>query len=182
MSSSTTYTRAKIITRILQYRYLLNSLYIIIVLFGLSLVLSADALSDYSQHGVTKVTDLSKDARLAREQGLVILIEFSSDYCEYCRLLEEEFLKPMSIDQDYSKKIIIRSVPFDGYESFTGFRGESITPEEFASRYDIKVTPTMVFLDADGNELSDKLIGIWSVDFFGGYIDERIDSAREKVF
>ena len=39
----------------------------------------------------------------------------------------------------------------------------------------------LLFLDEKGREVSDKLIGIWSVDFYGGFIDERIDSARGQV-
>lgn len=140
-----------------------------------------DAMSDQSTSGISRATNLFKDARLAREQGLVILIEFASDSCEYCRLLEKEFLDPMLINAEYDEKVIIRSVQLDGYESFIGFQGELISPRQFASRYDIEVTPTMVFLDANGNELSDKLVGIWSVDFFGGYIDNRIDIAKGKV-
>jgi len=135
-----------------------------------------------SAGGITLVSDLSKVASLARERELVILIEFASDYCEYCRLLENEFLNPMQIDQDYRLKVIIRSVLLDGAHLFKGFQGELISASELADRYDIEVTPTMVFLDAAGNELSDKLVGIWSIDFFGSYIDKRIDTARRKAF
>ena len=173
--------RTTIISRILKHRYPLNALNIFVLLFCLNIVFGPDAMSDQSTSGIASATDLFKDASLAREQGLVILIEFASDSCEYCRLLEKEFLNPMLINSEYDEKVIIRSVQLDGYESFRGFQGELISPGQFASRYGIKVTPTIVFLDANGNELSDKLVGIWSVDFFGGYIDNRIDIAKGKV-
>ena len=173
--------RALIIPQILKHRYPLSVLSIFIILFCLNVVFGTDAMSDQSTSGIARATDLFKDASLAREQGLVILIEFASDSCEYCRLLEKEFLDPMLINSEYDKKVMIRSVQLDGYESFRGFQGKLISPGQFASRYDIEVTPTMVFLDANGNELSDKLVGIWSVDFFGGYIDKQIDLAKLKV-
>ena len=181
MSGDTIKSKIIIITRVLQQQYLLNFLLIFVTLFCTSLVFGPDALSDISRYEVIEAKDLSKDATLARDQGLVILIEFASGSCEYCRLLEEEFLQPMLIDEDYSNKVIIRTVRLDGYESFIGFRGEPISPGQFASRYNIKVTPTMVFLNANGDELSEKLVGIWSVDYFSGYIDQRIDSAKRMI-
>ena len=29
--------------------------------------------------------------------------------------------------------------------------------------------------------MSEKLVGIWSEDFYGGFIDNRIDEARERL-
>ena len=52
---------------------------------------------------------------------------------------------------------------------------------EFASRYDISLAPTLLFLNGDGIEMSDKLVGIWSEDYYGGFIDNRIDEGREKL-
>ena len=151
------------------------------LIIGLLFFLPGPISANSNGTAIPVVTDLSQDADLARSQDLVILIEFSNDDCEYCRLLEKEFLKPMSKNQEYSKKVIIRSLPLNGDSQIRGFNGELVSASEFASRYQVTVTPTMVFLDTEGNELSEKLVGIWSIDFFGSYIDERIDAAREKV-
>jgi hypothetical protein len=45
----------------------------------------------------------------------------------------------------------------------------------------VSLTPTLLFLDADGNEISERLVGIWSEDFYGGFIDNRIDQARQGL-
>jgi thioredoxin-related protein len=158
-----------------------NSLCLGVILLFSSLLSGSEVFAQTGKGTVAIVSDLSKDARLARDRGLIILLEFSSDSCGYCRLLEEEFLKPMSLDQEYSEKVIIRSIPMDGDQSFRGFKGELTSASEFASKYDVDVTPTMVFVDANGEEQSDKLVGIWSIDYFSSFIDERIDNAREKV-
>jgi len=157
------------------------SIFMLILLTSMVLLSVPQIFADSGDSTIPVVTDLSQDASLARSQGLVILIEFSNDDCEYCLLLENEFLIPMSKNQAYREKVVIRSLPLNGGHQFKGFQGELVSASQFASKYQVMVTPTMVFLDANGNELSEKLVGIWSIDFFGSYIDERIDTARQKV-
>lgn len=169
------------IRKITQQHPLANPVVFWLLLLLLCFVASLKVFAGNSETEISKVVDLSIDSVRASDERLVILIEFASDSCEYCRLLEEEFLKPMLIDRDYSEKVIIRSVSLDDHRAFRGFNGELTTADLFSSKYDIKVTPTMVFLNANGDELSDKLVGIWSVDFFGGFIDQRIDIASKKI-
>ena len=67
------------------------------------------------------------------------------------------------------------------YETLVDFDGRSMSTSEFASRYGVSLTPTLLFLNSEGEEMSEKLVGIWSEDFYGGFIDNRIDEARERL-
>ncbi len=159
----------------------LSPLFCCAILLFSSALFGARAIAGEDDQMFAPALDLSRDASLARSEKLVLVLEFTFEDCAFCDLLEEEFLKPMSINREYREKVIIRSVSMDGDNQIKGFFGESVSGDQLASRYRVKTSPTMVFLDADGNELSKKLVGIWSIDFFGGYIDERIDLAREKI-
>ena len=128
-----------------------------------------------------QVTDLRDEARLARDNNLILVLEFSSEYCGLCRKLEDLFLVPMQRNAEYDTKILIRSVSLDSFETLVDFDGRSLSTTEFASRYEVSLTPTLLFLNAEGRELSEKLVGIWSEDFYGGFIDNRIDEARERL-
>jgi thioredoxin-related protein len=128
-----------------------------------------------------RVSDLRDEARVARANNLILVLEFSSDDCPYCRKLEALFLLPMQRNAEYDDKILVRSVSMDNYETLVDLQGRKLSTTEFASRYDVSLTPTLVFLNADGTELSEKLVGIWSEDFFGGFIDSRIDEARNNL-
>ncbi len=130
---------------------------------------------------MVQVEDLRQEAETLRREQLVLVLEFSSEYCSFCRKMEELFLLPMQRNEDYSTRILIRSVSLDAYETLIDFDGRFISTQEFASRYDVSFTPTLLFLDADGVELSERLVGIWSEDFYGVYIDERIDAARDRL-
>ena len=148
-------------------------------IFFLCLILAGQTRADSAE--MIPIVDLREEARLARADNLVLVIEFSSEYCGYCRKLEELFLLPMQRNADYRQKVLIRYVSLDAYETLVDFDGRSKSTSEFASRYDVSLTPTLIFLSGEGVEMSEKLVGIWSEDFYGGFIDDRIDEARQKL-
>ncbi|MDH3760968.1 MAG: thioredoxin fold domain-containing protein [Gammaproteobacteria bacterium] len=127
------------------------------------------------------VTDLRQEAQIARDRNLVLVIEFSSEYCGYCRKLEALFLVPMQRNAEYNDKVLIRTVSLDAFETLVDFDGRSMSTSDFASRYGVSMTPTLLFLNGEGVEMSEKLVGIWSEDFYGGFIDNRIDEARARL-
>lgn len=128
-----------------------------------------------------QAADLRTESLLAKQKGLILVIEFSADDCTYCRKLEDLFLLPMQRNAAYGDKILLRAVSLSDFDSVIDFDGRSVTTAEFAARYDVTLTPTLIFLNADGEEMSEKLVGIWSEDYFGGFIDDRIDEARDKL-
>lgn len=149
------------------------------MLLAATLLCGVAIASDTTQ--MTRVKDLREESSLARENQLVLVLEFSSEYCTYCHRLEELFLLPMQRNADYQDKVLIRSVSLDSFETLIDFDGRNIATDEFAARYGVSLTPTLLFLDADGVEMSEKLVGIWSEDFYGGFIDSRIEEARQRL-
>ena len=153
-------------------------------LFLITALLASNVSSSAATNSVVsmqQVTDLREEARIARSRGLVLMLEFSTDDCPYCRKLEALFLLPMQRNADYNDKILIRMISLDDYETVIDFEGRSLTTNEFAARYGISLTPTLLVLNADGVEMSERLVGIWSEDFYGVFIDDRIDTARGRL-
>ncbi len=128
-----------------------------------------------------QVKDLRHEAALVRDRQLVLVLEFSSEDCGYCRKLEDLFLLPMQRNAFYDDKVLLRSISLDAYETVIDFDGNSLPTSDFAARYGVSLTPTLLFLSADGVEMSERLVGIWSEDFYGGFIDSRIDEARARL-
>ena len=127
------------------------------------------------------VVDLRDAAQKLESENLILVLEFSSEYCGFCRKLEDLFLLPMQRNAAYDDKILIRSISLDDWETVTDLEGRMISTSEFASRYGVSLTPTLLFLNAQGVEMSERLVGIWSEDFYGGFIDNRIDEARQRL-
>ena len=125
--------------------------------------------------------DLQQDGRLARDRGLPILLNFSAIECSYCDMLEEEFLEPMILGGEYRDRIIIRKLILDNGSRVRDFKGRKLDATDLSDRYRIYVTPTILFVDANGRELAERMIGINTPELYGGYLDACIGTALTGV-
>jgi thioredoxin-related protein len=126
---------------------------------------------------VPVATDLQQLGVQASEHRLPILLTFSAIECSYCDLLEEEFLEPMLLGDEYTDKIIIRKLVLDNGSRIGDFSGRQIDATQLSDRYRIYVTPTILFVDASGRELAERMVGINTPEMFGGYLDNCIETA-----
>lgn len=152
--------------------------------FGNLLLLLAVAAGAQAAPGPVQVpvtSDLASDGRTAAQRQLPILLVFSADHCSYCELLEREILKPMLRSGDYADRVLIRKVMLDSSGNLRDFSGETVDAGSFATFRDVYVTPTMLFLDPQGRELAPRLVGINTVEMFGGLVDAAIEQARTKL-
>lgn len=137
--------------------------------------------SSANQNKVIEASNFSEVAGLMKRSEKVLLLAFHAEHCAYCRQLEKDFLAPMQLNKSDQTKVIIRQLDVGSYRQIIDFDGRNISVEDFAARYKIQMTPTMVFLDANGNELVERIIGINTPSLFGGYIDDAIDQSLEKI-
>ncbi len=147
----------------------------------LALLLALTPLACATGPTVPLARDLAADGRLAAERGLPILLVVAASDCPYCIRLEEDFLKPMLISGDYDDRVIIRKIEIDRGGLLRDFDGRMVTASELAERYRASLTPTLLFLDPEGRELVERMVGLTTPDFFGGYLDQAIDAAGETL-
>jgi thioredoxin-related protein len=130
---------------------------------------------------VLEVKDFTHVGERSHEKRLPILLMFSAEHCSYCERLEEDFLKPMLRSGDYDDKVLIRKLKIDGFDAIRDFDGNKVDASAFAERYNVYVTPTVVFIDGDGSQLARKRVGLSTPDFYGGYLDESINTALDVL-
>ena len=131
--------------------------------------------------GILAARDLEKEGRQAREACVPLLLEFAADDCEYCTLLEQEVLNPTLLNRDYDQRVLMRKLLIDSSDKLPDFSGREVDPGELAERYRVFVTPTLLFLDSEGRELSERMVGVMTLDFYGGYLDQALDRAKAKL-
>ncbi|PUB81054.1 MAG: hypothetical protein DBP00_19580 [gamma proteobacterium symbiont of Ctena orbiculata] len=100
---------------------------------------------------------------IARETHSPIVIVFNADTCNYCRRLKEEVIGPLSQQRD-GKLPLIREFDIYSNGKIIDFNGDSIRSRQFRNRYNIFAVPTLLILDANGNPLTDPIVGYNSQD------------------
>ena len=130
---------------------------------------------------VPRVDDLAAFGWQARRRRLPIVLLVSRSDCPYCAQLKDEVLNPMVKSREYDDRALLGELMLDAEEPLRGFNGEYEDRDEFASRHDTDLTPTLLFLAPDGTELAPRIRGINTVELFGYYLDRAIVSARARL-
>lgn len=142
-----------------------------------TLCLSAGQTVAANEPALTALSDLRQDAKQAEAHKLPILVFYSASYCSYCSIVKEEFLKPMLKSGDYTDKVIIRVVEIDGDKDVRDLNGKLVDAGDYAIDHNVSLTPTLTFINANDKELAPRLVGVTTLDFYGGYLDDAIDAS-----
>ncbi|MEP7084884.1 MAG: thioredoxin fold domain-containing protein, partial [Betaproteobacteria bacterium] len=121
------------------------------------------------------------DGAIAGERRVPILLFFNRVGCPYCERALREYLGPMQNDPAYAGRVMFRHVEIDKPKPLVDFAGNATSHREFASRYKIRLTPTIWFVDRAGNTLAEPIVGLPTLDFFGAYLDQRISDSLVKL-
>jgi thioredoxin-related protein len=145
-------------------------------------VVAALTLHTAGAAGVPLAENLHEEALQAEHDCKPLMLEFSSSSCGYCQLLEEEVLNPTLLDHDYDRRVLMRKVMIDGAERLTDFDGRNtVNTSHLAARYQVHVTPTLLFVDSQGRELAERMVGVTTLDFYAGYLDAALDAAKKRL-
>ena len=125
--------------------------------------------------------NLEAAGQLALSDCKPLLLEFSAVTCDYCQLLETEVLNPTLLNRDYDRRVLMRKLLIDRPNPLKGFDGSAINAEQLAEKYRVFVTPTLLFVDAQGRELAERIVGVTTLDFYGGYLDIALEEAQQKL-
>ncbi len=130
---------------------------------------------------IVPLTDLSADLARVAASGKPLMLVFSAEHCFFCERLKENIVKPMLRSGDYDDRVIIRVTEIDDYGSIKNAKGEQTDPPDLARAYGVRVTPTVLLLGPEGDEVAPRQLGINNEDYYGVYLDEAIEQAREKI-
>lgn len=130
---------------------------------------------------IAAARNFATDARLAAERKVPLLVLFSEAGCTWCERARQEFLLPMQRNADYAGKVMMREVGIDDSASLVDFAGAKTTQAEFARSRRVRMVPTVVLLGTRGEALAEPLVGFGSADYYGYFIDQRIDAALAQL-
>jgi len=130
---------------------------------------------------IKQINDLQALGQLAMKEKKVIFIEMSASYCGYCRTLEEHIIKPMIRSGDYEDYVLIRKMDLDSHYPMKDFDGSKTSPAQFSYKMNASLTPTLLFLDGTGKEVSDRILGVNTLELYGSYVDKALLEGHRKI-
>lgn len=115
-------------------------------------------------------------AAAARGEPLVVMVTLRG--CVYCDLVRNSYLHPLMREG----RLIAVQLDFqDKANAIQDFGGRTTTPAALAEEWKVRMTPTVMFFGPDGRERAERLEGVSSADFYGEYLNQRLDAARQGL-
>lgn len=108
-------------------------------------------------------------------QPLVVMVSLAG--CPFCRVARDSYLDP-SRRQD---GVPVVQIDMRSAAPVRDFKRASVTHDQLVRAWKVKVAPTVLFFGPGGKELADRLEGGYIADFYGAYLDQRLQQARAAL-
>ncbi|NIP71556.1 MAG: thioredoxin fold domain-containing protein [Gammaproteobacteria bacterium] len=97
--------------------------------------------------------DLREDVAEAKANGKRVLLYFYQDGCPYCAKLLEDNFGQRAIAEKTRENFDVIAINMWGSREVAGLDGEQTTEKEFAAAMRVMFTPTLLFLNEQGNPI-----------------------------
>lgn len=128
---------------------------------------------------LTLATDLAADGRRARDNGIPVVLLFSRAGCSWCDKARREHVNAMAASP--AAGAVFRQVNLDRDKPLIDFAGQRSTHRALARRHDVRMTPTLLFLDSAGRPLAEPIVGYRLPEFYGTLIEDAIEDSRARM-
>lgn len=122
-------------------------------------------------------SSLPDELALTLQKGQPLVVMVSLPGCPYCRAVREQSLAPMHQHQG----LAIVQVDMQSKQPLKGFDGTMSTHDQVIRAWKVDLAPTLLFFGRKGVEVAERLVGASLPDFYGAYLDERLELARKAV-
>ena len=111
---------------------------------------------------------------LAGKQPLVVMASLHG--CPFCKLVREHHLLPLQ-----RSGTLVTQIHFLSSEPLRDWDGVTTTHGGMVRQLGIEVAPTVLFYGAAHKEVAERLSGSSIPDFYGAYLEQRMQTARAAV-
>jgi thioredoxin-related protein len=113
-------------------------------------------------------------AALATGKALVVMVSLGG--CPYCKAVRESYLVPLRAEgQPVVQVELNRAIPVADFE------GAASTHVKVVRALRVRVAPTVLFFGRGGKEAAPRIAGMPLPDFYGAYLQERVDLANRSI-
>lgn len=138
--------------------------------------MSLPALAQGAAPSLPRPTSLAAELERALAAGRALVVMVSLEGCPWCKLARENYLVPLAAG---GQRVV--QVEMAGAIPLADLRGRPSTHEQVVRALDVRVAPTVLFIGRGRAEAAPRLSGIASPDFYGAYLQDRVDAANRTV-
>lgn len=120
---------------------------------------------------------LQDELAQALKKGQPLVVMVSLEGCPFCKVARENYLGPLREQQG----LPVVQVDMRTSRPLKNFRGAGLTHDEMSRQWRIRIAPTVLFFGRDGVEVAERLVGGYIPDFYGAYLDDRLQQARTAL-
>lgn len=120
---------------------------------------------------------LAESLASALRRGEPLLVLVSLKGCPFCEVARNHYLGPLRTQA----QIDVVQVDMGSARPLTNLQGQRVTQDQLIRSWQIKVAPTILFFGRGGVEVAERLVGGSTSDFYGAYLDQRLETARRVV-
>lgn len=142
-------------------------------LLGTLLLLSTTAAA---QSTFATVKDMGKLKQQADEADLPIVLLFTAEDCMYCDAMRQQYLIPMSHMAKYAELALFRQLYVESFSFLRNEDGKLVGGDQISLRYGVDITPTVLFINAQGEEVAERIIGL-----SGAYFQKTLETHIQQA-
>jgi len=101
----------------------------------------------------------------------------SLEGCPFCKVARNNYLAPLHEQEG----LPVAQIDMRSRSRVLDFGGVAVTHEDLARRWKIRIAPTVLFFGRGGVEVAERLVGGYIPDFYGAYLDQRLEQARASL-
>lgn len=145
----------------------------------LTVLMSAAQADDWE---LKEAKDFSALSAQSKKDHLPIAIYFNMTKINGSKRLKEMAILPMIENGLLDGYVHMVQVTVDQPdERIKDFYGEPVKPKFFQDMYNVTSIPSIVFVDADGNEISKRMTNSGAYDYVPYYLKQRINQALKEL-
>lgn len=113
----------------------------------------------------------------ALEKGNPLVVMVSLEGCPFCRVARDSYLEPLRRQEG----VPVVQIDMRSASAVRDFGGATVTHDQLVQAWRITIAPTVLFFGPRGKEIVARMEGGYIPDFYGAYLDQRIEQARALI-
>ena len=120
---------------------------------------------------------LPEELASALKKGNPLVVMVSLEGCPFCRVARDSYLAPLHREGTVS----VYQIDMRSAQVVRDFTGATRSHEDMVRAWRVTIAPTVLFFGTQGKEIVARLEGGYIPDFYGAYLDQRLEQARALI-